>query len=70
MGYLVALTRGGSPSVDLMVATPNGKKTVTIQVKTRKQGSFRSRETRQRLELASFSQGQRPLRRVGLLCVC
>src|SRR3990172_9316203 len=34
MGYLVALTRGGAPSVDLMVGTPDGKKTVTIQVKT------------------------------------
>jgi len=34
MGYLVALTRGGSPSVDLMVGTPNGQKTATIQVKT------------------------------------
>ena len=46
MGYLVALTRGGSPSVDLMVATPNGKKTVTIQVKTGDSGIFRSKETR------------------------
>lgn len=34
MGYIVALTRSGSPSIDLMVASPNGKKTVTIQVKT------------------------------------
>jgi hypothetical protein len=34
MGYLVALTRGGSPSVDLMVGTPDGRETVTIQVKT------------------------------------
>ena len=37
MDYLVALTRGGSPSVDLMVGSPNGKKTVTIQVKTARQ---------------------------------
>jgi len=35
MGYLVALTRGGSPTVDLMVGTPDGKKMVTIQVKTK-----------------------------------
>ncbi len=41
MGYLVALTRGGSPSVDLMVTTPNGKKTVTIQVKTATQAFLR-----------------------------
>ena len=34
MGYIVALTRSGSPSIDLMVASPNGNKTVTIQVKT------------------------------------
>ena len=33
-GYPVALTRGGSPSVDLMVATPDGRKAVTIQVKS------------------------------------
>jgi hypothetical protein len=33
-GYLVALTRGGSPSIDLMVATSDGQKAVTIQVKT------------------------------------
>ena len=40
MGYLVALTRGGSPSVDLMVGTADGKKTVTIQVKTANQAFF------------------------------
>jgi hypothetical protein len=34
MGYLVALTRVGSASVDMMVCSPNGEKTVTIQVKT------------------------------------
>lgn len=34
MNYLVALTRGGSPSVDLMVGTIDGQKAVTIQVKT------------------------------------
>ena len=42
MNYLVALTRGGSPAVDLMVATPNGEKTVTIQVKTMIQARFKS----------------------------
>ena len=35
MGYLVALTRGGSPSVDVMIGTADGKKVVTIQVKTK-----------------------------------
>ena len=44
MNYLVALTRGGSPSVDLMVATPNGKKTVTVQVKTAIQARFVKRK--------------------------
>lgn len=34
MGYLVALTRGGSPSVDLMVGDIDGRKTLSIQVKT------------------------------------
>jgi hypothetical protein len=40
MDYLVALTRSGSPSIDLMVATADGKKTVTIQVKTAKKAFF------------------------------
>ncbi len=34
MNYLAALTRGGSPSVDVFAGTVNGQKTVTIQVKT------------------------------------
>jgi hypothetical protein len=34
LGYLVALTKSGSPSVDLMVSSLDGQKTVTIQVKT------------------------------------
>jgi hypothetical protein len=34
-GLLVGLTRGGSPSVDLMVGTADGQKTVAIQVKTK-----------------------------------
>ncbi|MGA2069134.1 MAG: hypothetical protein ABSG86_29540 [Thermoguttaceae bacterium] len=34
MRYLVALTRGGSPSVDLMAWTLDGNKSVAIQVKT------------------------------------
>ena len=37
MGYLVALTRGGSPAVDLMVGSADGRKTVAIQVKTSQQ---------------------------------
>ena len=41
MGYLAALTRGGSPSVDLMVGTADGRKTVTIQVKTMIDASFK-----------------------------
>jgi hypothetical protein len=40
MGYVVALTRSGSPSVDLMVGTPDGKKAVTIQVKTATEASY------------------------------
>jgi hypothetical protein len=34
MGYLPALTGGGLPSVDVLVANPTGTKTVGIQVKT------------------------------------
>lgn len=34
MGYPVALTRGGSPTVDLMVGDLSGKSAVSIQVKT------------------------------------
>ena len=43
MGYLVAMTRGGSPSVDLMVATHDGKSTVTVQVKTAKNAWLKSK---------------------------
>jgi len=34
MGFPVALTRGGTPNIDLMVADPTGKTAVSIQVKT------------------------------------
>lgn len=34
MGFPVALTRGGSPSVDLMVGALSGKNAISIQVKT------------------------------------
>jgi hypothetical protein len=34
MGYPVALTRGGSPTIDLMVGDLSGEATVSIQVKT------------------------------------
>jgi len=34
MGYPVALTRGGSPAVDLMVGDLQGRSAVSIQVKT------------------------------------
>jgi len=34
MGYPVALTRGGSPTVDLMVGDLQGRSAVSIQVKT------------------------------------
>ena len=34
MGLLVALTRGGSPTVDLMVSDIHGKKAISVQVKT------------------------------------
>ena len=37
MGYLVALTRSGAPSVDLMVGTADGRNAVAIQVKTNNQ---------------------------------
>ena len=34
MGYSVALTRGGSPTVDLLVASEKGGSALSIQVKT------------------------------------
>jgi len=34
MGYVVALTRGGSPSIDLLIATADGSRTAILQVKT------------------------------------
>lgn len=34
MGYVVALPRGGSPAVDLLVSNTEGTKTAAIQVKT------------------------------------
>ncbi len=34
MGYPVALTRGGSPTVDLMVGDLSGNGTVSLQIKT------------------------------------
>ncbi|MDP2899112.1 MAG: restriction endonuclease [bacterium] len=33
-GYTVALTRGGTPGTDLLVANRSGTKTISIQVKT------------------------------------
>lgn len=34
MGYVVALTRGGSPTADLLVTNQKGDKTLSVQVKT------------------------------------
>ena len=34
MGYPAALTRGGSPAIDLMVGNTSGSATVSLQVKT------------------------------------
>jgi hypothetical protein len=34
LGFVVALTRGGSPSVDLIVGDLNGRNTVSLQVKS------------------------------------
>lgn len=36
MGYVVALPRGGSPAVDLLVSSVDGKKSIAVQVKTAK----------------------------------
>jgi hypothetical protein len=37
MGYLVALTRSGAISIDLMIGTADGRNAVAIQVKTNNQ---------------------------------
>lgn len=34
LGLLAALTRGGSPAVDILVASPSGRDTFSLQVKT------------------------------------
>lgn len=34
LGFVVALTRGGSPTVDLMVGDLNARNTISLQVKT------------------------------------
>jgi len=34
LGYPVALTRGGSPTVDIMAGSLDGEHTISIQVKT------------------------------------
>lgn len=34
MGYLIGLPRGGSPVVDLMVSSSDGKRSINVQVKT------------------------------------
>lgn len=34
MGYVVALTRGGSPTADILVSTQSSDRTIALQVKT------------------------------------
>jgi len=34
MGYVVALTRGGSPNIDLLVSTQDAQNSLSLQVKT------------------------------------
>src|SRR5258706_4615753 len=40
MGFMVAMPRGGSPSVDLLVSTPDGRRTLGVQVKTGKHSQY------------------------------
>lgn len=42
-GYIAALTRGGSPSVDILAGSTDGKRTIGVQVKT-SNWAFRSRK--------------------------
>jgi hypothetical protein len=41
MGYHAALTRGGVPCVDVVVGSPEGHNSITIQVKTSNKAFFR-----------------------------
>lgn len=43
MGFVVAVPRGNSPAVDLLVATPDGSRVISIQVKT-STGAWRDRK--------------------------
>ena len=60
MGYLPALTRGGSPSVDILVASKNGSRTVAIQVKT-KTSAKRERKRKKENEYWSWIVGDKAL---------
>lgn len=42
MGYHAALTRGGVPCVDVVVGSPEGRNSVTIQVKTSNNAFYRA----------------------------
>jgi len=48
MGYLAALTRGGSPSVDVLAANASGTNTVGIQVKTATSARYEYKRDKQK----------------------
>ena len=60
MGYPVALTRGGSPTVDLMVGDLHGNAAVSIQVKT-SSGAWRWRKRNPENSLWEWDVGKKAM---------
>jgi hypothetical protein len=66
LGYVVAIPRGGSPAVDLLVSDRSGKNTVTIQVKTTEwAGRERGRGESRRLHEVQFPLGHKAAKLAG-----
>ena len=60
LGCVVAIPRGGSPAVDLLVSNRAGTKTVTVQVKTAEWAQrYRGRGEEKRLDHLEFPLGHR-----------
>jgi hypothetical protein len=56
--YIAALTRGGSPSVDILASSIDGKRTLGIQVKT-SNWAFRERKRKPETSHWEFDVGQK-----------
>ena len=54
MGYVVALTRAGAPSINMMVGTADGRNALTIQVKTKRNAYCPAKRTKKKQEPACW----------------